>query len=202
MSNKSCCRLGAELDYGKNVLYKTRNFFVVPALGQMGIEGYVLVCSNEHHIGIGGMPDQLNPELEDIVEITRNKIKDNYGPNVVVFEHGPKMACKRSGACLDHAHLHVVPTSVDILQALSTDFKPEETNGFGRLKDLYDSDKPYLFLETQSRERYLFEVTIQVPSQYLRQIIAEEIGTKKWDWRTNKDLKTFEKTMSNLKDKF
>lgn len=198
-----CCRLGRELLDRHNIIYESENFFAVPALGQLGIEGYLLLCSKKHHIGLGDIPKIYYPELENFLDKTRNVIFSVYGSGVLMFEHGPRFSCHKGGGCLDHAHLHLVPTSVDVMDFLNKIFKPQKINGLDRLKKIFKKQKSsYLFLIDQSKKRYVIETTIPIPSQYIRQIIASKMGVKDWDWRINPDRKTFIKTIKRLKNKF
>jgi len=211
---ETCCNLGNEFDKKRNILYETDNFFVVPTVGQIGIEGYLLICSKEHFIGVGGMPEKYQQELEETIKKTRNVLSKTYNSDVLVFEHGPRIACYRGGGCLDHSHLHLVPVSEDIMEPLVVHllrglqlkeyYKLERISGFDRLKEIYDKqESSYLFIETAKLERYTTEVNFQIPSQYLRQIVASKIGKiNDWDWRIKPDNETFERTIENLKAKF
>ena len=156
MKTETCCKLGEQIQEGNyGLLGKIGNFAITPATGPMGKEGYLLICSNEHHIGVGGMPPELYGELEDVITETRNVISENYSGNIVVFEHGPKLACNKGGGCLEHMHLHALTTDVDILDFLSGHHKREEISGFSKLKEIYDSRKSsYVFLETPERRKY------------------------------------------------
>lgn len=197
-----CCRLGDEYHLKKNILYETDNFFVVPTIGQMGIEGYVLLCSKEHYLGMGNLPDEYISEFVEVLAKTKKVISENYNSEVLIFEHGPKLGCTAGGGCLDHGHLHLVPTSLDIIPILNK-FKLKEITDFKKLKEISKAQKfSYMFIETQNGTRYIIEVDSPLPSQYLRQVIALGIGITEWDWKINPDYETFEKTIQHLKDKF
>lgn len=211
---ESCCNLGAEFDNGKNVLYETDNFFLVPTIGQIGIEGYLLLCSKEHYEGVGGMPEKYQTELEQTLKKTRDVLSKNYNSDVLIFEHGPRVSCYRGGGCLDHSHFHVLPISENLMEPLVLNlldglqvkdyYKLERTKGFDRLREIYQGQEAsYLFVETANLERYTTEVNFLIPSQFLRQIIAVILGrTDKWDWREKPDIETFDKTISDLKGRF
>ena len=209
-----CCPLGSEFNSKENILYETDNFFIVPSIGQIGIEGYLLVCSKDHYIGIGGMPEEYQSELEDVLMTTRNVLSSYYNSEVLVFEHGPRIGCHRGGGCLDHSHLHILPISVNLMEPLVIKFlhgiqiddfyKLERVEDFKRLNDIYGKqESSYLFIETVDLKRYVTEVNFIIPSQYLRQIVAHTLGRMdRWDWRTKPDYETFETTVINLKGKF
>lgn len=198
-----CCRLGDEYNLKKNVLYESEHFFVVPTIGQMGIEGYLLLCSKKHYLGMGNIPKEYLIELEDILRKTKEIISKIYDSKVLVFEHGPKSDCHNGGGCLDHGHLHIVPTSLDIVPLLTKSFELEEINDFSSLAEISKAKKySYMFIETQTGKRYVVEIKSVLPSQYLRQLLALKMGINNWDWKINPDYETFEKTIQTLKDKF
>lgn len=196
-----CCLLGAQINSKDKVIFETENFAVTPALGQMGIDGYLLICTKEHYIGICGMPPSLDEEFDELIAKTRKLIEENYSKEIVAFEHGPKLGCHKGGGCLDHAHLHVVPTKVDLLGYLNSFFTPVKIGDYSRLRDIQSkNESSYLFIETQGQSRYVFEVKdVALPSQYLRQMIAKEEGRKNWDWRQYPDWDTFYRTLKKLR---
>ena len=198
-----CCRLGNEYQLKKNILYESDNFFIIPALGQIGIRGYVLLCSKEHHIGVCDVPKERIPELEEILDKARQVISEKYDSEILVFEHGPKLAFYSGGCCIDHAHLHIIPTSAAIMDFLSQKFKPKIAAGFDELKHIYEAQKSsYMFIEAQDRKRYVIKVDFPLPGQYLRQVLASKLGRSDWDWRANPDTETFEKTVEDLNGMF
>ncbi len=198
-----CCRLGGEYISKKNILYESENFFVVPTLGQMGIEGYVLLCSKKHYLGVGNIPKEQIAELEVVLEKIKKILSEVYKSEVLVFEHGPKLACNSGGGCLDHFHLHIVPTSIDVMKFLKEKFEVKEIKDFEKIRKIYSEQKlSYMFVESQDKKRYIIEVNFPIPSQYLRQIIAAKMGTSEWDWKVNPDNKTFKNTIKRLKGKF
>ena len=192
--------MGRDIKNPKKIILKTSGFTVFPALGPIGIEGYVLICSNEHFKGIDEMPSELDKELENVVDRIKKSVSDYYSSPVVVYEHGgSKPLCYRWGGCLDHFHLHVVPTKVDILGYLKKkDFSLEKIKGFDRLREIIKKRCMSYFLVEQEAKRYVCEIGV-LPSQYLRQVIAELEGKKNWDWRRYPGYNVMKKTHSNLK---
>ena len=132
--------------------------------------------------------------------MTNSKV---YNSEVLVFEHGPRLNCYKGGGCLDHMHFHLVPTDVNLKNFLKPLFNLEEIKNFSRLREIYQNKKSsYLFFENQDKEKYLIEVDIPLPSQYLRQVISTSRGKKDWDWRIYPDDETFDKTLKRLKGEF
>ncbi|MBI3033108.1 hypothetical protein HYY69_06545 [Candidatus Woesearchaeota archaeon] len=202
-----CCVLGKTPS--SEIVHETNNFFVTPALGQMGIEGYLLIVSKFHYQGIGEIPVSEHPELEIVLGKTIDVVKQHYGDDVVVFEHGPRIGCVSGGGCLEHSHLHLVPTDVDVIRGLDDKLVPQSIAGFGEIHDFhkkcFDNYSSYLFIQAQDGQRYLVPVPRSLPplpSQYLRQVIARNKGIAQWDWRRYPDHETFQRTLSTLRYNF
>jgi diadenosine tetraphosphate (Ap4A) HIT family hydrolase len=211
---ETCCQLGAELEAKTKILYESDNFFITPTIGPIGLEGYVLLCSKDHFLGVGGMPVKYRPELEEVLKHAKRVLSETYHSEVLVFEHGPRVGCYRGGGCLDHTHLHIVPLAFQLMEPVALRFlralavkdyyKIERIGGFEKLTDIFEKQEAsYLFVETNEQKRYTTEVNFVLPSQYLRQVIAQGIGQEnKWSWKENPDYETVEKTIERLQKSF
>lgn len=205
-----CCNLGKEYETGKNILYESDNFFISPTVGSISIEGYILLCSKKHFHGTGDIPKNLYPELEEIVNLTRKKLFEKYKKDVLIFEHGPKVCNSSGGSCLDHAHLHCMPVSMNVMEKLvinllnglniSNKYSIEKMQSFDCLKQVYDKQKEsYFFIETNNKERFMSTVNFSLPSQYIRKIVAKGLDRFwQWNWKEYPDIKTFNKTFEEL----
>ncbi len=210
-----CCRLGDEyfLKEKQNVVYESPNFFVVPTIGQMGRKGYLLICSKEHYLGVGGMPKELHGELEEVTSLTRSRLSEIYRSDVVVFEHGPRVCSHRGGGCLDHTHLHAVTVSANIIPLMLEKmankleikefFNLERVKGFDTLAEIYNGQETsYMFIELNDLKRFVTQVNFLLPSQYIRQIIALSEGRDDWNWHKYPGMELFDDTVRTLQDRF
>ncbi len=183
------------------ILYETDNFYIFPGLGQL-VEGYLLITTKQHYIGIGSIPTEFFTELDNLLKKTRSILNTHYSVPLF-FEHGPATSSNKGGCCIEHAHIHAMPVQVDLLTYLSEQFKPRKMHSFLELNKLYKKSMPYFFLETNSMERYVFEVSKSVPSQYMRKVIAEHIGKREqWDWAVYANIKELNDTIKKLRGKF
>ena len=189
------------ISLGKPIIFESRNFVVVPSLGQI-VEGYLLIASKKHFISIGEMPSELYPELEAVQEKVRKVLSANYGIPLF-FEHGPVSVAKKGGCCVEHCHLHAVPAKIEILDELKKHFKCRKIKDFSALKRQFNKKKQYFFYESNSGQRFVFELPPAVPSQYIRKVIANKIGSpEKWDWKTCPGADEFIRTIKKLKKEF
>ncbi len=205
-----CTKLNRKEDKGdiedltsltNRVVYETENFVVIPSLGQI-VEGYLLVMPKGHYLSIGEVPPENYLELEAVQKRVRKVLTENYGAPVF-FEHGAVSPSKRGGCCVDHAHLHALPVQIELIEIVAKHFHFTKIDGFHPLKSSFNRGEPYLFVEENSGERFLFQIPDVIPSQYLRQIVARELGKpERWDWRSYPGWEEIRGTINRLNGKF
>lgn len=172
---------GAEVNLHDAPLLSTDNFLVVPALGQF-VNGYLMIIARDHVLNNGLLSEDLYPELENVKNEVAAVLTQAFGPPIF-FEHGPASRTHTAGCCIDHAHIHAVPVPVNLPAYLAKHFPYRSICSLAELKDAAIARKPYLFVETTPKERYVFQVGI-IPRQYLRQVICALLGMPElWDWR-------------------
>ena len=76
------------------------------------MDGYLLVSPLKHAYSLAELDDLRT--LGILVDEIRAIVTDVYGP-CVIFEHG-MTAAARVGGCVDHAHLHVAPVDLPVLE--------------------------------------------------------------------------------------
>jgi diadenosine tetraphosphate (Ap4A) HIT family hydrolase len=212
---ENCCRLKINPFQENRVVYETSNFFVCSSLGSMGIEGYVLLVPKEHYEGMGRLPAYLYKELEDLTSLTRARLTEAYGQRPIIFEHGPKVGKSGwgGGTSIDHAHFHFVP-GVDITFPFATSlfsrlqdngqfYRVDRTEGLKRSAEILEQGRTsYVMLEPDQGKRFLAEVGFPGESQWLRKLVASQVGTSDWNWRLNPDVETALRTAEFLRKKF
>jgi hypothetical protein len=100
------------------------------------------------------------------------------------MEHGAINRCQRGGACIDHAHLHLMPLPADLYPVLSERFSFGELGSISEVRRFKDAQVPYLYYQGEGLRSYGVGLSQDVPSQMLRQIACQALGTPElWDWR-------------------
>jgi len=214
MENRNgCCALAVNPYNDGRVVHETPNFFVCASLGSMGIPGYLLIVTREHYEGSGELPPDSHGELDELIRLTRARLFETYKKGAVVFEHGPKVGNCGWGGCIDHTHFHVVP-GVDITDAFAVNlldrleepgqsYRVDRVEGLKRAAEISEKRKTsYVMLEPEERLRLLAEVNFPGESQWLRKLVAREIGTRNWNWRENPYFETAMRTAEVLQGKF
>jgi diadenosine tetraphosphate (Ap4A) HIT family hydrolase len=186
-------------------LYETENFAVVPSLGSI-VEGWLLIIPKNEIISYGYLQSTaLYNELESLIDYVGGFVKKLYG-DFVVFENGACSQNKLVGCGVDYAHIHIVPTTRNLINIIEIEFgiyydwKPiaslQETANY------IQNNQPYLFYRNQQNESFI-TTTDNIPSQLFRKALASASGvSEKYDWKTNLFAENMQKTIEVFKNVF
>lgn len=162
---------------------ETQNFRALAGLGSI-IPGYVLIFSKRHIPNMGQLSiDELN-ELERIIKVIRLEIEQRFTIKTVVFEHGDGGILNYSGACINHAHIHICPTTID--------FQPDASNFISQINEIThltellnwgQVEGGYLFYESLEGKKFVYKLQNKLPSQFMRRCWATSLSVpERWDW--------------------
>ncbi|MFG1690555.1 methyltransferase domain-containing protein [Gemmatimonadota bacterium] len=181
------------------VLIETPQFIVVPALGPLAL-GHLLIIPKAHLLSISRLSLEHRLELITLMRQCRQVLRSTYG-DIVVFEHGPKEEDQAGGICIAHAHVHIMPYEGEAQRILREDL--EETELYG-LTELIENppDEDYVYFEGSDGLSFKYAADFSVPSQYVRQVICEDLGNPDWDWRETPSMEMVVVTYRDLIGKF
>jgi diadenosine tetraphosphate (Ap4A) HIT family hydrolase len=194
VSNAFHTRYGESLR--DRVVFATENFRVFPSIGQLA-EGYLLIAPVEHYRALDEMPDEILGEFAHVYEKVRTTLFASYGPSLF-FEHGARS--ERSGGCgIYHAHLHAVPfpTQLDPVDFLKSRFPFKEIRDLTEIRMESDGLSAYLLYRDSHGTAYVFKAD-NLPSQYMRKLLAQALGEHEWDWRHSGKEERLLATLSSL----
>jgi len=162
-------------------IWEDDDFVLMPTVGAL-VPGYLLLLPRRHYSSLGNLPDGLLRKAAALKDGIRRLLTAQFTAPVF-FEHGDAGGTGKSGSSVTHAHLHCVPTDVDITSAL------RQENTFARIQSITDLAGPaaakrgYIYYESQIQEQYLL-CNADVPSQYVRRVLACGLSVPgRWDWR-------------------
>jgi diadenosine tetraphosphate (Ap4A) HIT family hydrolase len=165
------------------IIDESENFYAKAALGHF-VFGYTLIISKEHFPSFAYVPEHLFPELEAFRNNVLDKLHDICQNPITIMEHGALNRCQRGGACIDHAHLHLMPLAADLYPVLRERFSFGELGSISELRRFKDAQVPYLYYQREGLRSHGVGLSQDVPSQMLRQIACQALGTPElWDWR-------------------
>lgn len=165
------------------LLYKTDNFVVVPDIAPL-TEGHMLIIPINHIMCCGDAIQKYPEEFIELKSLITRALKMAYG-SCIFFEHGA-VHNLRAGNSIDHAHLHCLPATVDILNNDNNSKKWQKLDSFLDLRTISSQNTAYLFFENASGIQSIHKLESPqppLPSQYLRKAIAEKLGIVQWNWR-------------------
>ncbi len=206
---RETCRLCANMGSGQLdqepspwdcVILQTPNFTVLPTVGAI-VEGWLLVIPKDHYLCLGALSNELLSELQQVREFVSAMLQECYGP-IAVFEHGPAQPKQLVGCGVDHAHLHVVPTSCDLVDGLRQDLQfPLEwraVNGVQDAHEWYAAGLSYLYVEQPLGEAYIASHP-RMGSQLFRKVIGRYAGRpESYDWRKFPERENVTSTICTL----
>jgi diadenosine tetraphosphate (Ap4A) HIT family hydrolase len=149
---------------------------VIAGLGAF-TPGYVLVFPEQHVKSTLGIAKDDYPLFADLLTDTIERVTNAFGPPTI-FEHGScALENTRRSACLDHAHVHLLPGSYE----LSSNNQEDAIAMFERLPAIIAAVTGYLFVQEPGSEPvYKSDPGV---SQYFRRKVAAKLDfADEWDY--------------------
>lgn len=164
----------------------------IPAMGSIAV-GHVLVSPNEHVNIAHNLKPKQNEDFIHLLGRVAYFLSDRVEP-VTIFEHGaPRLSDTRRSACIDHAHVHVVPGNF----ALRETVRLEDEQEYSSIDEFYSSPAPfdgYVMFAEPGKQVVVGRDVKQ--SQFLRQKIFESLGQPEaWDFALFPNEKTVARTI-------
>jgi diadenosine tetraphosphate (Ap4A) HIT family hydrolase len=198
LSNTECVFCSSSLVASRSpfdeVVAEAEAGILLPALGMM-VEGYFLAVTREHCLSLAHSSPQLIERMYQWVDFLTEVLSPEFG-NYLVVEHG-SCSGSSSGACIDHAHLHLVP----IADALGPILLADSKMSWLEIKDLGSIAGPHPrgYVSLQLDGRLWISENPSIPSQWLRRRIAALLGQEVWDWAIDPGEKALHDTSLRLK---
>ncbi len=181
-----CLKLMSQADRAPwdKPLFESDNFEVVPSLGSL-VEGWMLLIPKEHRLCMGAIPPSQVDEYVNLKNKVAEDIKTKYGM-VCAFEHGPGRANHQVGCGVDHAHLHLLPISFDLVKSAEK-FLPAGVGWRNATHEschsAWEQDLDYLYVE-QPLGAGRIAIHPEFGSQIFRKAIAAQLGVlAQFNWR-------------------
>jgi diadenosine tetraphosphate (Ap4A) HIT family hydrolase len=162
------------------------------------VEGHLLLVTNRHTLSFASLSQSQIDAVSKLLEHIEQRMEPLYGP-IAVLEHGSTLETRRYGACIDHAHLHILPQeSKGLIEDISrhVDSLPTELSGLGELRSY--SKVAYLMCMI-NRRPFLWRPRSETLSQLLRKVIWDRLrSTEHWDWALPSNPNTIERALEKL----
>jgi diadenosine tetraphosphate (Ap4A) HIT family hydrolase len=156
--------------------------------------GYALVSPVAHVTCLADVDAETLLEIEHQRRQISQALRATYG-SATCFEHGSRLE-GRSGACYDHAHLHVIGGQPDLRSAAREVGREFPFDRLTQLPSICAGASDYLLLGTDDGQFYAYEVCAELPSQFFRQRWAREVpGATSYDWGVTPNYKLLSDTV-------
>lgn len=164
------------------LLGQTANLAVLADLSPLTL-GHILVLSKFHYLNFAQVARLYLAELEHILNLLLPQYNETFG-KVAILEHGSaeNMA---NGACITHAHLHLLPIS---RHAVEQKMEDDGLRYYNLLSWQELGKSPWIsssyYLSGEGLSLRLFEPMRKLPQQYLRSVAGGILGIPdpQWDW--------------------
>jgi diadenosine tetraphosphate (Ap4A) HIT family hydrolase len=172
------------------VVAENADFVALPSLGSL-VPLWTIIVPRRPMTTLSSMNDNERASfisLRDALVLSLSP----FARCVFEFEHGGSIGSIVSCG-VDQAHLHVVPLNFDLMAAAKKAERRWEIAP--RIEDLGYGDtsgKEYLFIQSSNSSLILFPE--KQTSQWFRRLIANECGTREWDYKVNPELERMRET--------
>lgn len=179
--------------FEERLIAKIDGFYIIATFGQITDGGYVLLFPVEHILCMGVLAREQVSRMLVLANKICRVLTQEYGLKqsreslypITLFEHGIV------GQTVKHAHLHFLPTALDLTPKIQRDFPNfviEPIEYVGHLQSLYQ-EKPQPYLNWMTGQEGNTGVRVlwnpPAPPQYLRIVAAQALGRpERANWRT------------------
>jgi len=161
-----------------------KDIYVFPSLGELE-RGHLLIVPKEHILSFSKLSELRKIKMKKLIKVLIRKYIELYNQHPIFFEHGDIDYGMGGGQSIKHAHLHILPRSIDLCDEIRKHLKHVLT--IPRISFNFSREQSYILFIDSSENSHYFVGNAQ--SQLLRKLYAECIGKgKDWDWRQNIDV--------------
>ena len=171
-------------NFGSRFIINYKDIYVFPSLGELE-RGHLIIVPKEHVLSFSKLSELRKMDMKKLIEVIIRKYIELYNQHPIFFEHGNFDYGESGGQSIEHAHLHILPRSIDLSDKIRKYLEHVQT--IPEISFSFSQEQSYiLFIDSLENSHYF---TGNIQSQLLRKLYAECIGKKKdWDWRENIDI--------------
>lgn len=164
------------------VLAETDALILIPDISPI-VPGHCLILTKDHLLNFSKIAERIWNELSQI-KIMARELSAKSADSPFFFEHGSNSVSPSSTACIAHAHIHVIPYSINILPSLAeVSLKPPRIGPIDMRLALPTKDCDYLYYEdANSNGCVVVGPHKSLPHQFIRMVVAKQAGIVNWDW--------------------
>jgi SAM-dependent methyltransferase len=182
-----------------SVIWGDDDLYLAPDLAPL-TDGHLLLVATTHRSCFGACSRRVLDRLVEEQDNVRKLIRLAYGKETVFLEHGPAKP-REAGSCIDHSHLHCIPGTIHVRDAVERLVGPGQPCTLHELQRMYTTGQSYLYVEDTDRIGHAYPLQV-APAQYLRQVVASLLGGVAWMWQSSSKMavtrECFKRTVAEL----
>jgi len=181
------------------IIAETENFIVLPTTGGF-VQNYQLIIPKKHINCFGELSANKLKELQTIINWQKSVNKIYFKSKTSMFEHGALYPHDESGKSIIHAHMHIFPNNKSLLnEILKYNFEVKKISDIADLRHICKEKDSYLYYADIDNKNYVISHD-GIPSQFLRKLLANNNGIKRWNWREYPYLENIIKSIEFYED--
>jgi len=163
---------------------ESQYFYIFPSVGSL-IPGHLLIVPKRHYTALSMATKNEIAELELVVNELQEIYKSVLGStSIFYFEHGILDVDRSLINCVDHAHLHMLPTVID---ASGLKFNDAKFLKIPELPSIETITPDYIFFGDANKSYISFDRDKH--AQYLRKAVHEQLKLQNhWNWRSDSQV--------------
>lgn len=181
--------------YTRRVMLESNGFAVIPSLGPL-VKGHCLLCPKLHVRSFAHVDRTIHDDLAHVKAVLQRRLRDAYGTEILMFEHGMAAVGDHVPCTIDHAHMHCLPLPGPVVQAMSFDEEWLQFDGSIAAIQELSSGREYVYCEIPDGGFWLLVSRDRpIASQYMRRVIAGVLGSsERWNWKEFPDPREADRT--------
>ena len=182
------------------ILAETDDFVVFPTTGGF-VENYQLIVPKKHINCFGELSKEQLIELKSIILWQQEINRKYFNSNSSMFEHGALHPSNKNGKSITHAHLHIFPNNISLLdEIMKYNFNIQQIGDIEELILLCQKYDNYLYYSDIDGKNYI--ITHEgISSQFLRMLLAKTQNIEIWNWRDYPLIEAIENNLGFYKEK-
>ena len=193
------------------ILWRNDDFALIPSLGPL-VEGHLLLIPKHHDFSFANLSKTVLSRAEKLIA-SISQFFSEQARQTLIFEHGAiiqngcayerRIKKAMAGACTDHAHVHLVPglsatPVICEMERMRLHLRKRKLRHLCELPEAVEREFPYVIIGGSNIESWVLYVLEELPSQFMRQLVASLVGLKEWNWSQSPRIHLVQKTVRNI----
>lgn len=169
--------------------------FLKPDLGML-MPGHLLAVTKEHRTSFAQLDKPKLRNVNEKLSIYESALGERFG-RYFRLEHGSdNLISNGSGACIEHAHIHLVPADEDVGEHIQEQLQWEQLSAYEDLIEFKGT--PYIYLGRLAMHYAVPDPRLS--GQWVRKEIARVRELDQWDWGIVDAKAELNETLTRIED--